>query len=365
MEIAMPSPVKDLIALDSVRYKVAAEPVFNVLQSMVLLSMADEVSGLDDWIVQTARQLSAPLMQHHRMIMFGLYSAVVPKRSFDSFETYLDHLKTVDGTALRDQLLDRYLSIPAHEDAPKDLVNLSRDEILVDVETFLAFLYAHFDEESVYENIERQSFQLLNTPEEMKSKIVKHLNRMWQEYFKDEFERRRNMIDETVSAFNEFDLESMNDKQVLNFVTGQVNKKLSNHLKEYEKIVFVPSPHTGPYSRAYFGDDTLWVIFNCRLPEAVPQSASTLSRAQLLVWLTALADDTRLQILAMLKERDELCAQDIITMLETSQSTASRHLRQLSASGYILEHRTEAGKCYRLNDERFEDTIKALHTFIG
>ena len=69
----MPSPVKDLIALDTARYKVAVEPVFNVLQSMLLVSMADEVSGLDDWIVQTASQLSAP--EHHDLCHWGLQEA--------------------------------------------------------------------------------------------------------------------------------------------------------------------------------------------------------------------------------------------------------------------------------------------------
>ncbi len=360
----MPAPLNDLIALEKVRYQVAAEPVFNVLQSMVLLSMVDELSGLDDWIVHTARQLPERVMQHHTVIMFGLHYAVVPKRSFNSFQTYLEHLRTVDANILREQLLDMYLSIPAHADAPEALTDLSKEEILANVETFLAFLYSRFDAELVDEDIERKAFELLNDPEQMKDEIVEHLGKIWDEYFEEEFERRRPLIEETVKAFNEFDLLSMNDEQVLQFITGQSNEKICKYFNEYERIIFVPSPHTGPYSRTYFGEDTLWVIFNCRLPEGAPQSTSRLSRAQLLVWLSALADDTRLQIMAMIKERDELCAQEIISLLDTSQSTASRHLRQLSASGYISENRTEAGKCYRLNDERFEDTIEALRTFI-
>jgi DNA-binding transcriptional ArsR family regulator len=111
--------------------------------------------------------------------------------------------------------------------------------------------------------------------------------------------------------------------------------------------------------------DTLWLMFSCRLPQGSPLGLSEVSRAELLVWLSALADDTRLHILAMLKQRGELCSQEIITMLDTSQSTVSRHLRQLSASGYVREHRTEAGKCYRLNPEKFDDTINALQSFVA
>lgn len=361
----MPAPVRDLILTpEEVRFRISAEPVFNALQSMVLLSMAEELSGLDDWIVETARELPEEVMQKHILIMFGLHYAVIPKRSFDDFEAYLKHLETVNPRELRDQLLDMYLSIPPREGTPDELIAPSKETVLKDVQTFLTVLRSRFDDEVIDEKVERPAFELLRNPKQMRSEIVDHLSMMWKDYLEDEFQRRQPMIDETVAAFNKFDLQSMNDEEAVRFVTGQWNEKMSDYLSKHEQIVFVPSPHTGPYSRTYSGHDTLWVIFNCRLPEGAPQSASRLSRAELLVWLSALADDTRLQILTLLKEHDELCAQDIIPMLETSQSTASRHLRQLNASGYIHEQRKEAGKCYRLNTERFRDTINALETFL-
>jgi ArsR family transcriptional regulator len=79
--------------------------------------------------------------------------------------------------------------------------------------------------------------------------------------------------------------------------------------------------------------------------------------------LAALSDDNRLRILGLIRERGELCAQEIIDLLGLTQSTCSRHLRQLTASGYLHERRQEIGKCYSLNLERFADTARAIESY--
>ena len=46
--------------------------------------------------------------------------------------------------------------------------------------------------------------------------------------------------------------------------------------------------------------------------------------------------------------------------LDLSQSAASRHLKQLSATGYLLERRFSGAKCYKLNPQRIRDTFFLL-----
>ncbi|MBK8030559.1 MAG: helix-turn-helix transcriptional regulator [Chloroflexi bacterium] len=58
----------------------------------------------------------------------------------------------------------------------------------------------------------------------------------------------------------------------------------------------------------------------------------------------------------LLTRHDELCAQDIIERLGVSQSTVSRHLSQLRATGYIVERRREVSECYSLNTYRVVDS---------
>jgi DNA-binding transcriptional ArsR family regulator len=80
--------------------------------------------------------------------------------------------------------------------------------------------------------------------------------------------------------------------------------------------------------------------------------------------LSALADDTRLRILELVASAGEQRAQDITARLELSQSASSRHLRQLSATGYLTERRCEGAKCYRLSQYRIDDTFSALQAFL-
>ena len=56
--------------------------------------------------------------------------------------------------------------------------------------------------------------------------------------------------------------------------------------------------------------------------------------------------------------------EDIMLQLELSQSAASRHLTQLTATGYLEERRCEGAKCYTLSPERVENTLRAVAAFL-
>jgi DNA-binding transcriptional ArsR family regulator len=131
-----------------------------------------------------------------------------------------------------------------------------------------------------------------------------------------------------------------------------------------ERLVFVPSAHLGPYVGRFRSGDTLWVLFGARIPEGVSVYAPDLSRAEVLVRVNALADDTRLHILKLVSEHGELRANDIMAHVGLSQSAVSRHLKQLSAAGYLNERRREGAKCYSLNARRVESALRAVSTFL-
>jgi ArsR family transcriptional regulator len=62
----------------------------------------------------------------------------------------------------------------------------------------------------------------------------------------------------------------------------------------------------------------------------------------------ALADETRLRILALLIE-GELCVCEIMAALEMPQSTISRHLAYLRNSGWVQDRRQGVWMYYRLS----------------
>jgi DNA-binding transcriptional ArsR family regulator len=198
----------------------------------------------------------------------------------------------------------------------------------------------------------------------MQQMIVQHLRWMWDNVMAAEWARVLPMLNESAAAFQRLDTSGMNVLEAIRAVTG---RDLSGHFEaQPEHIVFVPSAHIGPYVSwdLLDGGKTALMAFGARLPEGVQAVSPALSRSELLVRLSALADDTRLCILELLTHHDELCAQDIIEKLDLSQSAASRHLRQLTATGYLIERRREVAKCYSLNPRRVEDTLMALKRFL-
>jgi DNA-binding transcriptional ArsR family regulator len=135
-------------------------------------------------------------------------------------------------------------------------------------------------------------------------------------------------------------------------------------LDDTEYLVLVPSPHLGPYIGGFKSGGTLWLLFGARIPHGAKVHAPDLSRADILVRISALADDTRLQILRLISRQGELRSQAVMSRLGISQSAASRHLKQLSATGLVSERRCEGAKCYSLNTGRIEDTLDAVAGYL-
>ncbi len=63
----------------------------------------------------------------------------------------------------------------------------------------------------------------------------------------------------------------------------------------------------------------------------------------------ALGDETRLQILALLRVR-ELCGCELVALLGISQPAVSEHLRRLKDAGLVVDDRRGMWVCYRLSE---------------
>jgi len=345
--------------------RVAIEPAVNALGSLIFLSRVDDYSGLDPWVVKTAASLDQELLQANLVVMQGLFYAWEPDRSWPSFMSFVDHLEATDPLVLRDRVLDTYTELPCKKEKETELTPISKDELLADFTTFITYLRSKFGEEHVDETIEEEAYNLLLKPKKMRSYIVSHFRTMWTEVLEIEWERVYPLLDESALAFQNVDFSQMTPQEAVRYITGQTDDKLGWLIEKSNHLVFIPTTHSGPYSYPFISEDTGWVLFNARLPEGLPGSASVLSRTELLVRLTALADETRLSILAITNERGQICSQELIDILQMSQSSISRHLRQLSASGFLRVHRTEAGKCYTQNPERLKDTLRALEVLFN
>ena len=192
---------------------------------------------------------------------------------------------------------------------------------------------------------------------------------MWETILKPEWARIEPMLHASVDAFAQVEFSGMTPLEAARTVVGQElpdrwQEMLDKPDERLQEITFVPSAHVGPYLGMFKPNGTLWLLFGARATGGTTITSPDLSRSELLVRLNALADDTRLRILQAIHEAGELCSQDIMIQLELSQSAASRHLKQLSASGYLAERCREGAKCYSLDPQRIEAVLSALSSYL-
>jgi DNA-binding transcriptional ArsR family regulator len=293
-----------------------------------------------------------------------LFHGVEPMESWPNFPAYVDHLSTLDAEIIRDRGIQWMCEKELDGIAPLD-----KDTLLTYRRAYVRYLEQIYTqkwekevpfEPSFYE----EAHALLQDAHGLKVLLVEHLRWMWDNVMKTEWERTQGMLQESVDAFQHLDYGQMTALEAIRLVTGRDFRGIWD---EWGKnLIFIPSPHIGPYVTRFDDEANSLsrVVFGARLPEGARVNSPALSRSELLVRLSALADDTRLQILELLTQHDELCAQDVIEMLDLSQSAASRHLRQLTATGYLVERRREVAKCYSLNPQRVDDTLRALKRFL-
>ncbi|MDH3390765.1 MAG: metalloregulator ArsR/SmtB family transcription factor [Desulfobulbaceae bacterium] len=79
----------------------------------------------------------------------------------------------------------------------------------------------------------------------------------------------------------------------------------------------------------------------------------------------ALGDETRLRIMALLVDGNELCVCDIMAALKLPQSTVSRHLSYLRSSGLVSDRRQGIWMYYQVKREDNKNIAKLFDMLAG
>ncbi|MBK9054828.1 MAG: winged helix-turn-helix transcriptional regulator [Chloroflexi bacterium] len=365
----MPTPTEEFIrTTPTVPVSVVLEPALNALNSLIILTKNELMPGTPPWVTDAAALLSPEQLRTHRLVFIGLYHALPIEGGHTSFLDYVNALARRDPATLSEKILDIYLNHPPIS-LPEELPTPKRAELLADAQYFIDYLRITYPPGNIFEDIERQAHHLLSHPAQLQSIIVNHLRDMWTLVLSKEWARIEPMLQESVNAFRQVDLSQVTLAEAVRLVTGQEpGEGLEHWLEKVEQLIFVPSAHVGPYlgklGAPHQGRKTLWLFFGARLPQGVKATSAELSRSELLVRLNALADDTRLRMLKLIADSGELCAPDIQVRLDISQPATSRHVRQLTATGYLHERRVEGSKCYSLNRLRVDETVQAIEQYL-
>lgn len=345
---------------------VALEPAWNVFYSLSVLSQVEELSGTSEWAERTAASLTPEQLRRNMIIMDGLYFAVIPEHSGGSFPDYIRRLESENPERLRERLLATYESLTCRPEAVAEGPLISPEVALSSPDKYLAYLGQRFPPEHIKPEIEMEAYKLLLDPPAMQDLVVSHFKEMWAGYLSEEWDRVRPTLEKVVSALRQVDLAGIDRMEAIRLITGRdlPNHGWSTKIKTARQIIFIPHPHTGPYLGKMVWKNKLGLFFSPRLPAGSTVSVPELDRSEIIIRLSALTDDNRLRILRLLAERGEMSSQDIIKVLDLSQSAASRHLKQLSANGYLSERWCDGAKCFDLNPERIEETLESVRRFL-
>jgi DNA-binding transcriptional ArsR family regulator len=90
------------------------------------------------------------------------------------------------------------------------------------------------------------------------------------------------------------------------------------------------------------------------------------SRTELLAkYFRGLGDPTRLRILRLLDEADELSAGELVRRLKLPQATVSTHLACLRWCGFVTTRRDNRSVIYRIADQRVSELVAVADALLG
>lgn len=356
-----------ILAPSTVAVEIVLDEVAIVSNTLKMIKAEEFHDGLHEFIRETAYKLTPEQGEMNERVAHVIDHFVL-ESSATSFPEFIKSLEVMNSDIVLNSSL-HWL---------REQANYPGDAVLLgDKEAYIAYIKdvtaekyrkksEDFDE---HRDWFEQEWAILQKPEQFLKEAASHLQFMWDSYLEAEWKRVKPMLQEAVDAFNEIDYDGMTAHDAIETVTGRNMRGkdfFEERLEKASKLIFMPGSHLGPYISwgATPDESTMLFFFGARPPKNAKVKSTALSRSELLVRLNALADETRLKILEMLTEHEELCAQDFINGLDLSQSSASRHLRQLTASGYLSERRRDVAKCYSINPERVDDTIQALKIFL-
>jgi DNA-binding transcriptional ArsR family regulator len=321
-----------------------------------------EYEGLGDWLSEVRASLPVDLRQELCLLtsFAGRYqrfteelSAALPASALNwSFDEFLAYLQTLPAVRIQHLALAA-LARAAEGSPPVDLLSLAAQP--GDWAAYLASIESTCPPDQVA--------RLVSDAGALQARLVAALRLFWHQAYADEFEATRPLLERSVFQ-HRGSRYGPGFHDVFVAVTGRlVPDAVAALLPAVQAVTFIPSCYVGPYVAYFCHGSSLIVFYNCRSAAAGAIALPTVHKAAIFPPLKALADETRLQILALLHDR-EFYAQEIVDRLNISQPAVSRHLNLMVAAGVLTMRREGNAKYYAVNRDVLSELARAFSSFV-
>lgn len=354
------------------KIRFASEPVFNALCSLCLLSQ-DHLDRISSWVDVTRQHLTDEERRQadwacHASAFVGLTNTTTAGAS--NLPAWIEQLANTDPSEIRTtnatRLRQKALGHLEGTDIP------SIQDIIADRETYVdlvARLCAMNGPEHECDRAEEEAvFDELHDGTAYRDKLVDGISHLWEHYLAGEWPRVEQAIQTSVKAFKSIEIEGETITDQLKFISERetIPEEWVSALNSAREIVFIPSVHIGPFMSLFdYDGTTAYIVGRARIPAGSTIHAAELDRSDLLIRLDALSDDARLRILELAGDRGTITTQEVMDALQLSQSSASRHLSQLTATGLLTVDASERTKRYRPNGARVDQVFSGLKDLLG
>lgn len=332
----------------------------SLLATMSLLCAAPKFEGLGDWLREARTWLPADLLADICLLvtfpggyqrLTGELVAVLPADATAlSYQQLMAHLEAMPSQQYQRIALRALARGTTPHPEPETLAALLDQP--TEWSAYLASVESEWEPEIVT--------ALVRDGDQLKSRLLGALRGFWEQAYAKEFEATRPLMERSL-AFHQAQPPNPVFRDLFVAVTGRlIPEQVAELLPLVKRVTFVPSCYVGPYVAYTHYDEHLILYYNCRSTPAGPTVADG---GSLYPPVKALADETRLQILDMLRGR-ELYAQEIVEQLDISQPAVSRHLNLMIAAGVLRMRREGNAKYYSINGKTLAQLADALRTFV-
>lgn len=339
--------------VEEVAYESKLLPTIALFHLVPLVANPERLAGIDHWVKETSQRLDSQARLDYTLISGLIYRALArlpfTEAHLEDADEMLAFLGALDADLIREEVLRERLGQNGQDAASE--INLDAPPLGQAVE-------------GLDEAIRPRALSLLQQPEALKSLLVARLSKLWHQHLRPSWQQARPSLEQSAASARRH-FRAGSPEKVFQAITGRpVPDFVRNDLHLFQRIIFIPVFYLGPYLTFMRRPDTpyLRVGFGVGIQPADDETSETLPGG-LLSALEAMSDETRLQILARIRDQGRGCAQDLISEFGISQPVASRHLRLLETVGLLTVERIDGIKWYQINParaRRISDTVRSF-----
>ena len=343
-----------------------------VVTSLLVLGASTRLEGLDPWVTRTYAELSPNFQRDLQQVFAPFGGPLILSRlaaespSLGNYSDFIGWLASLNPDVVKATVHDLLVWWGRECSAEADRVgeiDIANDAAVR--ERLLSIRACRCPDIAMDDERRSEILRLLRDPSELKARLIYLIVRFWEGHFKSEYPECARLIERNI----EYHHERVYEGSFAEFyfrVTSQRLQPLDVEAYPSPKhITLVPSCYSGAsvILVPFDSDRTRFaLIYNCRVPGRAGDTRIAIR--DLYGPLRALADETRLEILALL-DGEERYGQEIVEMLDVGQSTVSRHLQLLVRSGVILEQKRNGMKFYRIHQDTLSQLSRLLSTYRG